>query len=56
MDIFIVKQFTSFLSDLSKSEDFHLKDENYLNSNLIMKLLQDFKDVDNCYFKYKVSI
>ena len=53
IDASVVKQFTTFLNELTKADDYHIKDENALNSQMLMRILMDFQEIETNYFKYK---
>lgn len=52
----IAKQLSVFLSELTRADDYTLKEETLLNSLIVQRVLMDFQEVDSNYHKFKTHV
>lgn len=56
IDPAIIKQLSSFLGELTKADDYQIKEDTVINSIIMQRVLMDFQEVDANYHKYKTFI
>lgn len=56
IDPLVIKQLSIFLTELAKAEDYQLKEDTLVNSNILNRLLIDFAEIDSYYYKFKSAV